>query len=105
VLPYASVYQTVNPRQDSGLPAQGRVADLKQAPIPDNQWMVGVSHWFEAGLSRIRRGIVEYAAVAYKRHSGPQYLPSPTMLLPRQCATYRRSRTREARSRPQSLAK
>jgi hypothetical protein len=38
------------------------VADLKQAPIPDNQWMIEVSHWFEAGLAQMQRGIVEYAA-------------------------------------------
>jgi hypothetical protein len=57
VLPYASVYQTVNPRQDSTLPAQGKVADLKQVTIPDNQWMVGLSHWFGAGLAQMQRGI------------------------------------------------
>jgi hypothetical protein len=44
------------------LRAQEKVADLKQAPIPDNQWMIEVSHWFEAGLARMQRGIVEYAA-------------------------------------------
>jgi hypothetical protein len=34
---------------------------MNQAPIPDNQWMIEVGHWFEAGLARLQRGIVEYA--------------------------------------------
>ena len=59
--PYTSVYQTVNPRKDSALRAQETVTDLQQAPIPDNQWMIEVSHWFEAGLARLQRGVVEYA--------------------------------------------
>ena len=61
VVPYTSVYQTVHPRKDSALRAQETVTDLEQAPIPDNQWMIEVGHWFEAGLARLQRGIVEYA--------------------------------------------
>lgn len=61
VVPFTSVYQTVYPRKDSALRAQETVTELEQAPIPDNQWMIEVSHWFETGLARLQRGIVEYA--------------------------------------------
>jgi hypothetical protein len=61
ILQFTSVYQTVNPRKGSALRAQEKVTQLNQAPIPDNQWMLEVSYWFEAGLARLQRGIVEYA--------------------------------------------
>jgi hypothetical protein len=61
VLMYTSIYQTVYPRKDAALRAQETVTDLQQAPIPDNQWMIEVGHWFEVGLARLQRGIVEYA--------------------------------------------
>lgn len=61
VLPFTSVYWTVYPRKEAALRAQEKVTDLNQAPIPDNQWMIEVGHWFEAGLARLQRGIVEYA--------------------------------------------
>lgn len=76
VLPYTSVYQTVYPRKDSALRAQEKVTDLEQAPIPDNQWIIELSHWFEAGLARLQRGIVEYA-------TGPtNIIPGLSVFLP-----------------------
>jgi hypothetical protein len=76
VAPYTSIYQAVNPRKDAALRAQETVTDLEQAPIPDNQWMIEVGHWFEASLARLQRGIVEYA-------TGPtNIIPGLTVYLP-----------------------
>jgi hypothetical protein len=60
-LSFTSAYSTVYPRKDAALRVQEKATGLDQAPIPDNQWMIEVGHWFEAGLARLQRSIVEYA--------------------------------------------
>jgi hypothetical protein len=74
--PFTSIYETVYPRKDAALRAQETVTDLQQAPLPNDQWVIEVSNWFNNGLARLQRGIVEYA-------TGPtNVIPGLTVYVP-----------------------
>lgn len=56
-----NVYSSISGRGASALRAQETVQTLDQAPLPANQWQIEVSSWFNTGLAKLQKGILEYA--------------------------------------------
>lgn len=61
-LMYSSLHSSLAGRGGSALRAQELVENLQSQPLPNNQWMIEVQSWFNAGLARLQRNMVEYAA-------------------------------------------
>lgn len=49
-------------RGSSSLLAQEVVHDLRSDPLPNDQWMMEVQSWFNTGLAKLQRFMVEYSA-------------------------------------------
>ena len=60
-LDFTSIYSAISGRGASALRAQETVQNLDQAPLPNNQWQIEVSNWFNTGLALLQQGILEYA--------------------------------------------
>lgn len=59
---FSSLYSNLAGRGVSALRAQEFVHDLESDPLPDDQWMIEVESWFNTGLARLQKFMVEYAA-------------------------------------------
>lgn len=57
-----STYGNIGGRGGSALRAQELVHDLQSDPIPNDQWMVEVGYWFNTGLAKLQRAMVEFAS-------------------------------------------
>ena len=68
-----SIHHGISGRGASALRAQEYVSDRSQLEIKPNQWQLEVNSWFDVGLAKLQRGIVQYA-------TGPEYLPEGTYL-------------------------
>ena len=62
-----TVYSYVETRGASALRASETVNTLMQNGLPDNQWTIEVSSWFEVSLARLQEQTVRYA-------TGPSYM-------------------------------
>ncbi|KPI39496.1 uncharacterized protein AB675_5103 [Cyphellophora attinorum] len=68
-----SIHHGISGRGASALRATEYVSERAQLEIKPNQWQVEVNSWFDVGLARLQRSIVEYA-------TGPDFLPEGTYL-------------------------
>ncbi|KAK4926787.1 hypothetical protein LTR66_016325 [Elasticomyces elasticus] len=61
----AEQYRICNPRNNTrggqALRATDTLFNLDQAPLPNNQWHIETSSWFNAGLAQLQAKIQEYA--------------------------------------------
>lgn len=68
-------YYAVSGRSAAALVAQQTVNDQFQDPLPNNQWMLEVSSWFNTGLAMLQKGVQDYA-------SGPPAIPEGWSIKP-----------------------
>lgn len=68
-----SIHHGISGRGASALRAQEYVSERAQLEIKPNQWHLEVDSWFDIGLAKLQRAIVEYA-------TGPDFLPEGTYL-------------------------
>lgn len=61
-LVHSSLYSSLAGRGSSALRAQEFVHDFQSDPLPDDQWMIEVDSWFNTGLARLQKFMVEYSA-------------------------------------------
>jgi hypothetical protein len=66
-----SIHHGIGGRGASALRAQDTVSDRNQLEIRPNQWQLEVEGWFDVGLAKLQRYIVEYA-------TGPEFVPEGT---------------------------
>lgn len=66
--------RTLARRGGSALRAQEMLHDIASDSLPDDQWMIEVDSWFNTGLARLQKFVVEYAA-------GPQYVADPAYIM------------------------
>lgn len=71
---YSTIFYTVNPRGAAALRASETVTDMDQADLPNNQWQIEVSSWFDRGLAAIQQKVVEHA-------TGPNVVASGARVL------------------------
>jgi hypothetical protein len=68
-----SIHHGIGGRGASALRAQDTVSEKQQLEIKRDQWQIEVNSWFDVGLAKLQRGMVEYA-------TGPEFLPEGTYL-------------------------
>jgi hypothetical protein len=66
-----SIAHGIGGRGASALRASETVADRNQLEIKPNQWQLEINSWFDVGLAKLQRSILEYA-------TGPDFQPEGT---------------------------
>lgn len=58
---FTSIYMNVHSQGSTALLANDFVTDLRQYPIPSNQWTLEAKFWFSTGLAHFQHALQEYA--------------------------------------------
>ncbi|KAH6708862.1 hypothetical protein BKA61DRAFT_696736 [Leptodontidium sp. MPI-SDFR-AT-0119] len=61
LLPLANIFGSIGGSGAAALRASDIIFHQVSGPLPDNQWIIEVSAWFETVLARIQHGVVEFA--------------------------------------------
>ncbi|ETN39471.1 uncharacterized protein HMPREF1541_05695 [Cyphellophora europaea CBS 101466] len=68
-----SIHHGIGGRGASALRAQDYVSDRNQLQIRPDQWQVEINSWFDVGLAKLQRAMVQYA-------TGPGFTPEGTFV-------------------------
>lgn len=61
LLPLANIFGSIGGSGAAALRASDIIFHQVSGPLPNNQWIIEVSAWFETALARIQHGVVEFA--------------------------------------------
>ena len=61
LLPQANIFGSIGGSGAAALRASDIIFHQVSGPLPNNQWIIEVSAWFETALARIQHGVVEFA--------------------------------------------
>ena len=72
---FTSIHMNVHSQGSTALLANDFVTDLRQYPIPSNQWTLEAKSWFSTGLAHFQYALQEYATGPTNIRRGLQIIP------------------------------